>query len=96
MSSYAPPFTITSTMLSQVGEISELISDIKHIQAKKITPRLRKKNLVRSITGSLQIEGNSFSEEKVTAMIDGKRVLGTLKEVEEVKGAIGAYENISE
>jgi len=94
MSNYKPPYTITSTILAQVSEISELISDIKHIEAKKITPKLRKKNLVRSITGSLQIEGNSFTEEKVTAVLDGKRVLGTVKEVEEVKGAIKAYENL--
>ncbi len=94
MSNYKPPYTITSTILAQVSKISELISDIKHIEAKKITPKLRKKNLVRSITGSLQIEGNSFTEEKVTALLDGKRVLGTLKEVEEVKGAIKAYENL--
>lgn len=94
MSNYKPPYTITSTILAQVSEISELISDIKHIEAKKITPKLRKKNLIRSITGSLQIEGNSFSEEKVTAVLDGKKVLGTLKEVEEVKGAIRAYENL--
>ncbi|HHD78259.1 MAG TPA: Fic family protein [Epsilonproteobacteria bacterium] len=94
MSNYKPPYTITSTILAQVSEISELISDIKHIEAKQITPKLRKKNLVRSITGSLQIEGNSFSEEKVTAVLDGKRVLGTLKEVEEVKGAIKAYESL--
>jgi Fic family protein len=94
MSNYKPPYTITSTILAQVSEISELISDIKHSEAKKITPRLRKKNLVRSITGSLQIEGNSFTEEKVTAVLDGKRVLGTVKEVEEVKGAIKAYENL--
>ena len=95
MSNYRPPYTITSTILSQVSEISELISDIKHSEAKKITPKLRKKNLVRSITGSLQIEGNSFTEEKVTAVLDGKRVLGTVKEVEEVKGAIKAYENLN-
>jgi Fic family protein len=94
MSNYKPPYTITSTILAQVSEISELISDIKHSEAKKITPRLRKKNLVRSITGSLQIEGNSFTEEKVTAVLDGKRVLGTVKEMEEVKGAIKAYENL--
>jgi len=94
MSNYKPPYTITSTILTQVSGISELISDIKHIEAKKITPKLRKKNLVRSITGSLQIEGNSFTEEKVTALLDGKRVLGTVKEVEEVKGAIKAYENL--
>ena len=94
MNNYNPPYTITSTILAQVSEISELISDIKHSEAKKITPKLRKKNLVRSITGSLQIEGNSFTEEKVTAVLDGKRVLGTVKEVEEVKGAIKAYENL--
>ena len=91
---YSPPYTITSEILAQVSAISELISDIKHIEAKKITPKLRKKNLVRSITGSLQIEGNSFTEEKVTAMLDGKRVLGTVKEVEEVRGAIKAYEQM--
>jgi len=95
MAGYTPPFSITSTILTQVSEISELISDIKHIEAKKITPKLRKKNLVRSITGSLQIEGNSFTEEKVTAMLDGKRVLGTVKEVEEVRGAIKAYEQMN-
>jgi len=91
---YLPPYTITSKILAQVSAISELISDIKHIEAKKITPKLRKRNLVRSITGSLQIEGNSFTEEKVTAMLDGKRVLGTVREVEEVRGAIKAYEQI--
>lgn len=94
--SYIPPYTISSQILSQVSEISELISDIKHIEAKRITPKLRKKNLVRSITGSLQIEGNSFTEEKVTAVLDGKRVLGSVKEVEEVRGAIKAYEKMDE
>lgn len=92
--SYTPPFTITSKILSQVSDIAEIMTEIKHSDAKKITPKLRKKNRVKSITGSLQIEGNSFTEEQVTAMIDGKRVLGSLKEIEEVKGAIAAYEKI--
>jgi len=42
----------------------------------------------------LQIEGNTLSEEEITAIIDGKRVLGSVKEIEEVKGAIRAYEQI--
>ncbi len=42
----------------------------------------------------MQIEGNSFTEEKVTALLDGKKVLGSLKEVEEVRGAIKAYEKM--
>ena len=93
-SNYTPPFTITSKILSQVSDIAELAAEIKHIDAKRITPKLRKKNRVKSITGSLQIEGNSFTEEQVTAVLNGKRVLGSMKEVEEVRGAIAAYEQI--
>lgn len=94
MSKYTPPYTITSKILSQVSDIAEIVAEIKHIDAKRITPKLRKKNRVKSITGSLQIEGNSFTEEQVTAMLDGKKVLGSMKEVEEVRGAIAAYEKI--
>ena len=94
MSSYKPPYTITSAILKYVGEISELVADIKHIDKTYNTLKLRKKNRVRSITGTLQIEGNSFDEEKVTNVIDGKTVLGTMREIEEVKGAIEAYDNM--
>jgi len=75
-----------------VSEISELISDIKYIDKTYSTLTLRKKNRVRSITGTLQIEGNTFDEEKITNVINGKTVLGTMREIEEVKGAIKAYD----
>ena len=92
--SYKPPYTITSKMLWLTNEISEMITKVSSIKKEKQAPILRKKNRVRSITGSLQIEGNTLSEEEITAIIDGKRVLGSVKEIEEVKGAIKAYENI--
>ena len=91
--SYKPPFTITSTMLSLVSDIVEIITDIKHIEINLKTPKLRKKNRIKSITGTLQIEGNTFSEEKVTNVINGKTVLGTMREIAEVQGAIRAYEH---
>ena len=94
MSNYKPPYTITSNILKLTSEISELISDIKYIDKTYSTLTLRKKNRVRSITGTLQIEGNTFDEEKVTSVINGKRVLGTMREIEEVKGAIKAYDYI--
>ncbi len=94
MSSYTPPYSITSKILKYVGELSELIAEIKHINKNYNTLKLRKKNRVRSITGTLQIEGNTFDEEKVTNIINGKPVLGTMREIEEVKGAIKAYDNI--
>jgi Fic family protein len=92
MGNYKPPYTITSKILKLTSEISELISDIKYIDKKYSNLILRKKNRVRSITGTLQIEGNTFDEAKVTNVINGKTVLGTMREIEEVKGAIKAYD----
>ena len=94
MSNYKPPYTITSNILKLVSEISELISDIKYIDKTYSTLSLRKKNRIKSITGTLQIEGNTFNEAKVTSVINGKTVLGTMREIEEVKGAIKAYDYI--
>ena len=91
MSNYKPPYTITNKILTTVSNIVELISELNHIKKELNSPRLRKKNRVKSIVGTLQIEGNTFSEEKVTNIINGKIVLGTMREIEEVKGAIEAY-----
>ena len=96
MSTYTPPYTITSKILLLTNEITEMITKVSAIKKEKSAPILRKKNRVRSITGSLQIEGNTLSEEEVTALIEGKRVLGSVKEIEEVKGAIKAYEHIEQ
>ena len=92
MSNYKPPYTITNKILKTVSDIVELISELNHVKKELATPKLRKKNRIKSITGTLQIEGNSFTEEKVTNVINGKTVLGTVREIEEVKGAIEAYD----
>jgi len=92
MSSCKPPYTITNKILTIVSDIVELVSELNYIQKELTTPKLRKKNRIKSITGTLQIEGNSFTEEKVTNVINGKTVLGTVREIEEVKGAIEAYD----
>ena len=92
MSSYKPPYKITSKILQVVSEIVEVVSELNFIRKKLNTPKLRKKNRVKSITGTLQIEGNTFSEEQVTNVVNGKTVLGTTREIEEIKGAIKAYD----
>lgn len=94
MKAYQPPYTITNEILNQVAEISELISDVKYIDKNFSTFKLRKKNRIKSITGTLQIEGSSLSEENVTSVINGKPVLGSIREIEEVKGAVKAYESL--
>lgn len=88
---YIPPFTITTDILNLVASISEQVGQLK-ASALHASPQLRKQNRIKTITGTLAIEGNSLSEEQITAIIEGKHVLGSVRELAEVKGAIAAYE----
>jgi Fic family protein len=56
-----------------------------------IDPLLRKKNRLKTIHSSLAIEQNTLTLKQVTDIIDGKRVFGPPKEIEEVKNAKAAY-----
>ena len=87
-----PPFTITSIILNYLIEISKVLGNLE-IETKK-NFHLRKENRIKSIHSSLAIENNSLSIEQITAIIDGKRVLGDPKEIKEVKNAYEAYEKI--
>jgi len=60
--------------------------------APKPSIKLRRQSLIKTIQGSLQIEGNKLSEEQVTAILEGKRVLGPQKDIMEVKNAIELYD----
>ena len=94
MSYYKPPYTITSKMLKLATSIGEELTKIEFETNKTITPMLRKKNRIKTLAGTLEIEGNFLGEEKITAIVDGKRVLGTIPEIAEVKGAIKAYQEL--
>ena len=94
ISNYNPPYTITSKILDLTTTISEKLVVLKYTQADMMTPMLRKKNRIKTLAGTLEIEGNYLGEEKITALLDGKRVLGTVVEVAEVEGAIKAYSEL--
>ena len=94
MSNYIPPYKITSKILNLTNKITESMSELKHIFNQNITPLLRKKNRIKTLAGTLEIEGNFIGEEKITAILDGKRVLGTIPEIAEVEGAIRAYQEL--
>ncbi|MEA2072070.1 MAG: Fic family protein [Campylobacterota bacterium] len=91
MSDYKPPYTITSKMVNIISAISEELTKIEYNKNDIITPQLRKKNRVKTISGTLEIEGNFLGEEKITALLDGKKVLGTYQEILEVEGVINSY-----
>ena len=94
MSQYNPPFTITSKILDLVIRITEYVTKLEMLEPKIISPTLRKVNKIKTITGTLEIEGNTLGIEKVTAILEGKRVLGTTREIAEVQGAIKVYDEL--
>jgi len=93
--SYIPPFNITPKVLNLVSLISEIIGKLEVLAPTAITPTLRKANKIKTITGTLAIEGNTLGIEKVTAILEGKRVMGSMREIAEVNGAIKVYDKLS-
>lgn len=89
---YIPPFEITSKIINLISNISEKIGEINSIKDSSHHIQLRKENRIKTIHSSLAIENNSLSVEQITAIIDGKRVLGNPNEIKEVKNSIQAYE----
>jgi Fic family protein len=93
---YQPPFSITTNILNAVAEISELLGRWSATHQGVLSPQLRRENRIRTIQASLAIEHNSLTLEQVTAVLDGKRVLGLPREIQEVRNAFAAYEQLSQ
>lgn len=94
--SYEPPFKITPKSINLISEISALVERVKIHSEKSDSLKLRKINRMKTIQGSLAIEGNSLSEEQVTALINGKHIIAPVKEVQEVRNAIKVYESFND
>jgi Fic family protein len=89
-----PPYQITSEVLKLVTSISEKIGQINAKFLDKPSLKLRKENRIKTIHSSLNIEGNTLTEEQITALLEDKRVIGPAKDVSEVLNAIQVYEQI--
>ncbi|MGV3663534.1 MAG: Fic family protein [Prosthecobacter sp.] len=55
---------------------------------------LRRSLQVRTIQASLQIEGNTLTEEQVTAVLEGRPVVAPERDLREVRNAIACYEKM--
>jgi Fic family protein len=86
------PYRITGKILKLVASISEKIGVINAVHLSKPATELRKKNRIKTIQSSLEIEGNTLSIEQITALIENKRIIGPKKDILEVKNAIAVYD----
>jgi Fic family protein len=91
-----PPYDITPKILKLISSISEKIGAVNANYLSKQSPQLRKQNRIKTIHSSLQIEGNTLTEEQITTLIENKRVIGPEKDVLEVLNAIKVYEKLKE
>jgi Fic family protein len=89
-----PPYQITPEILKLIASISEKIGQIKAKFLDKPSPKLRKENRIKTIHSSLSIEGNTLTEEQMTALIEKKRIIGPEKDVNEVLNAIRVYDQL--
>lgn len=92
--SVKPPYNLTPTIFRLVTQISERLGEAKALYLDKPSPQLRKRNRVKTIHSSLKIEGNTLTEDQITAIIDNKRVIGPKEDILEVKNAIEVYDNL--
>lgn len=89
-----PPYTINTNILNLVSEISKLLGKLNYVSMAKPEPKLRRKNRISTIKATLAIEGNTFTIDQVTAILDNKKVIGNKKEIIEVQNAIELYESM--
>ena len=89
---YVPPFKITPKIIDLISKISEKIGEINSLESSARHIELRRENRIKTIHSSLAIENNSLSLEQITAIIEGKRVLGAPNEIQEVRNAVQAYD----
>jgi len=89
-----PPYDITPIILKLIKQVSEKLGEVNANFLDKPSPQLRKQNKIKTIHSSLSIEGNTLTEEQITALLEDKRVIGPKKDIEEVINAISIYEQL--
>lgn len=91
-----PSYTFTGQILALISSISEKIGEVNSAHLHRPPPELRKKNRIKTIQSSLEIEGNTLTIEQITSILENKRVIGPKKEIVEVQNAIKTYDNIDD
>lgn len=85
------PCTMNPSIIALMMEIAGLVGKVEGLALAKPSPRLRHNNRVRTIQGSVGIEGNTCSIAQVEAISAGKPVPVSELEQLEVRNALEAY-----
>lgn len=90
-----PPYEITNRILNLIASVSEKIGEVNAAHLNKPPTELRKRNRIKTIQSSLEIEGNTLTVEQITAILENKRIIAPQKDIVEVKNAIRVYNQLN-
>lgn len=93
---YQPPFSHTPAIVRRVAAMGEALGRLSAYWERCGDLRLRRANRIRSVQGSLAIEGNTLSEIQITAILDGRRVIAPPREIQEARNALAAYDRLAD
>ena len=96
MKDYQPPFSITPHIVRLIADISENLGRLSAQQTQENQLKLRRINRIRTIQGSLAIEGNTLSIDAITAILDGKKVIAPPRDLQEARNAISTYDQFEQ
>lgn len=88
---YTPPFTISSHAIHLIANISAQVERYAIHMEQEDSLLLQKINRIKTIQGSLAIEGNTLSESQITDIIEGRHIVAPIREIQEVRNAIKTY-----
>jgi Fic family protein len=91
-----PSYQITNKIVELIASISEKIGEVNSAHLYRPSIELRKKNRIKTIQSSLEIEGNTLSIEQITAILENKKVVAPKKDILEVKNAIIVYNRLTD
>ena len=89
---YTPPFTISTKAVNLIAEISAQVERYAIRLEQEDGLLLRKINRIKTIQGSLAIEGNTLTISQITDIMDGKTIVAPVREIQEVRNAIKVYD----
>jgi Fic family protein len=90
------PCELNHSIVGLMMEIAELVGRVEGMALAKPSPKLRHNNRVRTIRGSVGIEGNTCSVAQVEAIAEGRLVPLPERERIEVHNALEAYAALQE
>ncbi len=90
-----PPITITPSILELTASIHRELGKLEGLGGTTPQPQLRRSNRIRTIHGTLAIEGNTLSLDQVTDVLDGVHVVGPTQDIREVRNANRVYANLA-